>query len=88
MGGVPGKCIASLSAAKPAPFVEDLMILDSRTNFDMCPTHTHTPGYRPTRDDLGFVVSATGYAFPAHTIITCIDALQEDAECVPLRGLA
>ena len=50
--------------------------------------YRHTFGFRTERDDLGCVVSATGYAFPDRTIIICIDALQEEAECVPLKGLA
>ena len=86
MGGATGKCIASLSAAKPAPFDEDLWLLDSSTDSDMCPTDTL--GSRTKRDDLGCVVSATGYALPDHTITTCIDTLQEEAECVPLDGLS
>ena len=59
--------------------------MDSRTNFDLCPTDT--PGFRTKRCDLGCVISATGSAFPDHTITTCIDALQEEAECVLLDGL-
>ena len=51
----------------------------------MCPTNT--PGYRTGRGDLGCIVSATGCASPDPAIITCIDALQEEAECVPLEGL-
>ena len=51
----------------------------------MCPTDTR--GVRTERDDLGCVVSATGYAFPDHTITICIDALQEEAECVLLKCL-
>ena len=47
----------------------------------------NTPGIRKKRDDLGCVVSAAGAAFPDHTITTCIDTLQEEAECVPLNGL-
>ena len=56
--------------------------MNSRTNFDMCPTDK--VGFRTERGDLGCVVSVTVYAFPDHTIIICIDACQEDAECVPL----
>ena len=48
---------------------------------------TDAPGDRTERDDLGCVVSATGCAFPDHTITTCIGALHEEAECVPLEGL-
>ena len=51
----------------------------------MCPLNT--PGIRKKLDDLGCVVSATGVAFPDHTITTCINTLQEEAECVPLDGL-
>ena len=51
----------------------------------MCPLNT--PGIRKKRDDLGCVVSATGVAFPDHTITTCINTLQEESECVPLYGL-
>ena len=32
-------------------------------------------------NDLGCLISATGRAFPDHTIITCFDALQEEAQC-------
>ena len=86
VGGVDaGRRNASLSAVEPAPFGKDLWILDSGTNFDMCPTDTL--GFRTKRGDLGCVISATGSAFPDHTITTCIDALQEEAECVPLDGL-
>ena len=81
-----GRRNATLSAVEPAPFGKDLWILDSRTNFDMCPTDTI--GFRTNSSDLGCAISATGSAFPDHTITTCIDALHEDAECVPLDGLA
>ena len=70
---------------EPARVGGDLWILDSGTHFDMCTTDTL--GDRTERDDLGCVVSATGCAFPDHTITTCIDALQEEAECVPLKVL-
>ena len=49
---------------------------------------TNTSGDRTERDDLGCVVSATGCAFPDHTIATCMDALHEEAEFVLLEGLA
>ena len=86
VGGVDaGRRNATLFAVEPAPFGKDLWILDSGINFDMCPSDT--PGFRTKRGDLGCVISATGSAFPDHTITTCIDALQEEAECVPLDGL-
>ena len=80
-----GQCVASLIAADPAPFDEALWILDSGANFEMCPSITF--GIRTMRNDLGTVISATALAFPDHTITTCIDALQEEAECVPLKCL-
>ena len=86
VGGVDaGRRNATLSAVLLAPFGKDLWILDSGTSFDMCPSDTL--GFPTKRGDLGCVSSATGSAFPDHTITTCIDALQEEAECVPLDGL-
>ena len=73
-----------MTAAEPAPFDEALWILDAGTNFDMCPPNTR--GIRKKRNDRGCVVSVTGYAFPDHTITTCIDRLHEEAACVPLTG--
>ena len=47
-----------------------------------------TLGFPTMRNDLGCLISATGLAFPDHTITTCIDALQEEAECAIVDGLS
>ena len=52
----------------------------------MCPTNTH--GIRTKRNDLGTIITANGPAFPDHTITTCIDAIGEKAERVPIEGLS
>ena len=49
---------------------------------------TDTLGFRTERADLGCVVSVTGDAFPDRTITSCIDTLQDEAECVLFDGLA
>ena len=68
------------------PFGDDHWVLDTGTYFDMCPTNT--VGIRTKRNDLGTIITASGLAFPDHTITTCIDAISEKAECVPIDGLS
>ena len=67
------------------PFDEDHWILDTGTDFDMCPSNIL--GIRTERSDLGAITAAKGRAYPDHTITTNIDAIQERAEFVTIDGL-
>ena len=65
------------------PFDDDHWVLDTGTHFDMCPSIAL--GIRTKRNDLGTIITASGLAFPDHIITTCIDAIGEKAECVPVE---
>ena len=95
---VNGSCVLALPASSvPAaaancsaasrtveePFDDDHWVLDTGTHFDMCPSDII--GIRTKRNDLGTIITANGPAFPDHPLTTCIDAIAEKAECVPIE---
>ena len=93
MSALPASSLPAAAANRSAasrtveePFDDDHWVLDTGTHFDMCPSTT--PGIRTKRNDLGTIITASGPAFPDHTITTCIDAIGEKAECVPIEGLS
>ena len=89
MSALPASSLPAAAANRSAasrtveePFEDDHWVLDTGTHFDMCPTNI--PGIRTKRNDLGTIITASGPAFPDHTITTCIDAICEKAKCVPV----
>ena len=64
------------------PFETNHLVIDIGTHFDMCPANTI--GIHIQRKDLGTIITAKGPSYPDCTITTCIDAIGEKAECVPI----
>ena len=41
-----------------------------------------------TQKDFGTIITENGLGFPGHTITTCVDAIGDKTECVPVEGLS
>ena len=77
---------SATSHAVEQSFSEDLWVLDIGARFDMCPSNAF--GIRIQRNDHCTIITAGGPAFLDRTVTTCIGAIGEKAECVPVEGLS